>query len=183
MFFTALLISSVENYAIQGKDTRIFHVVRAIDGDTFRLSNGQILKLAGINTPELHNMPILTEEAKRFKKDIWAYRNVGGDAHKAVMRFLGMARNEIEVESGMNAFDENGNLLGYVYLSVDKLDAGETPDSTVFFQNGDHYEIFLNAYLVKMGFAEAVGSGDSNYDAPLLKLQTEAKESKRGLWV
>ena len=127
-------------------------------------------------------MPILTEEAKRFRKDIWAYRNVGGDAHKTIQRFLGLAKSEIQVESGVNTFDENGNLLGYVYVPVDKLDLGEIPDNVVFFQDGNRYEIFLNAYLVKMGFAEVVSSEDTNYHALFSKLQDKAKESRRGLW-
>ncbi len=157
-----------------------YAVLRVLDGDTFRVSNGQNLKLAAVNAPELHNMPILTEEAKKFKKEIWAYRNVGVEAYQAVQHFLGIANNEIKVESDVDAFDADGNLLGYVYVSLGKPEEGIVPDNEVFFKTGNEYTLFLNAYLVKMGLAEVVSSG--KYQDLLSKLEQEAKENKRGLW-
>lgn len=166
-----------------GKERQSYTVTRVVDGDTFKLPNGQNLRLAGVNAPELHNMPKLTEEAKKFKKEIWAYRTVGENAHKVGQRFLAAAKNKVEVEPGVEAFDEEGNLLGYVFISVDQLEAGMTSDGVVFFKTGSHYEVFLNAYLVRMGLAEVLSTGKSQYHDLFLKLQKEAQENKRGLWV
>ncbi len=169
--------------APNGNEGQSYVVSRVLDGDTFRLSNGQNLKLAGINTPELHNMPILTQEAKKFKKEIWAYRNIGVEAYQAVQHFLDVAKNEIKVESDVDVFDQEGNLLGYVYISLGKLEENMTSDSTAFIENGNNYTIFLNAYLVKMGLAEVLPDGTSGkYHDLFLKLQQEAKENKKGMW-
>ena len=166
-----------------GKNHQTETVTRAIDGDTFKLATGQTLKLAAVNAPEIHNTTKLHDEAERFGKEIWAYRNVGGDAHKVVQRFLAMAKNQIRWETGVETFDESGNLLAYVYIPVDHLEEGVQPDETVFFARNGGYEIFLNAYLVNMGFAEVTSKEpNGKYQEVLLKLEQEAKEKKLGIW-
>jgi len=183
------LIFFAKNHSAQaetafGKERQSYTVMRAVDGDTLKLPNGQNLRLAGVNAPELHNMPKLTQEAKRFKKEIWAYRLVGGDAHKVVGRFLTASKNKVQVEADVETLDEEGNFLGYVFIPVAQLEKGAVPDGVVFFQVENHYEVFLNAYLVKMGLAEVSPDGAGRkYHNLFLKLQKEAQENKKGLWV
>lgn len=159
-----------------------YTVTRVIDGDTFKLSNGQNLKLTAVNAPELHDVTKLHQEAKRFGKEIWAYRTIGGKAHEVVERLLKLADDQIKLESGSETFDENGNLLAYVYVLVDQLEEGIVPDDVVCFKKADRYEIFLNAYLVKSGFAEVIDGQDQKHQNILLQLEKEAKANKKGIW-
>jgi len=158
-------------------------VTRATDGDTLKLAGGLTLKLAAVNAPEIHNTTQLHEEAKRFRKEVWAYRNIGGDAHKVVERFLSRAEGKVRWETGDETFDDHGNLLGYVYIPVDHLEEGVQPDQAVFFARDSGYEIFLNAYLVKMGYAEVASKRPGGtHQNILLKLEEEAKANKLGIW-
>lgn len=158
-------------------------VERVADGDTFRLPNGQNMKLAEVNAPEVHHAPKLTQEAKRFRKEVWAYRTLGVEAQTLVEKLLSQSQNEIKAESDGEAFDEDGNLLTYVYIPLNRLEAGMIPDGTVILEKGnEQYEIFLNAYLVKLGLAEVVHQEGGKYQELLRALEGEAKKNKRGLW-
>lgn len=166
-----------------GQNHRTGTVSRAVDGDTLKLSNGQTLKLASINAPEIHNTTRLHEEAKRFGKEIWAYRNIGGDAHKRVERILTLGNQKVRWETGAESFDESGNLFAYVYVPVDRLEEGVQPDERVFFARTGGYEIFLNAYLVNMGYAEVTSKESSDrYRDVLFELEQEAKDNQLGIW-
>ena len=188
-----LLIPSVclaQDYSVQakltvplGSEDQIYTVSRVIDGDTFRLSNGQNLKLAAINVPEIHDTTKLHQEAQKFGKDVWVYRDIGGDAMKSIQRFLTGAKNKVRVEPEVEPFDADGNLIAYVYVLVDQLEGGILPDNEVFFTEGDRYEIFLNAYLIKMGYAEVILNWPGEEHQELFfKLEKEARENQKGIW-
>ncbi|MBI4358511.1 MAG: thermonuclease family protein [Candidatus Omnitrophica bacterium] len=158
-------------------------VERVIDGDTFKLSNGQNLKLAGINAPGLHDAPTLTQEAKKFRKEIWAYRNLGVAAMTEVESLLKLSGNQIQLQSDGEGFDDRGNLLAHVYVLAGQLKEGVTPDEATLLKKKDRYEIFVNAYLVKLGLAEVLEEGKSGpYGELFLRLEEQAKQDKKGLW-
>ena len=158
-------------------------VDRVVDGDTFRLSNGQKLKLAGINAPELHDTPKLPQEAKRFKKETWAFRLLGAEAEHIAQRFVKVAQKKIFIETATQTFDEQGNLLGYVYFTLPNLEPGMEADGEVITEQTGSYQIFLNAYLLKLGLAELDPTSlDSKYGDLFSRLEAEAKSSKKELW-
>ena len=161
----------------------VYATARVIDGDTFKLSNGQKVKLAGINAPEIHDESKLRDESRKFGKDIWLYRTLGGDAMKVAGHILAMGKNQVRLESGTEAFDQNGDLFAYAYVPAEHLEKDMIPDEKVFFKKGGRYEIFLNAYLVKTGSAEVISMPvDTEHQKLFLELQAEAKEAKRGIW-
>ncbi|GEM_PF-5907167 len=164
-------------------ETEPVSIERVMDGDTFRLLNGQKLKLAGVKTAELHDTPKLPQEARRFNKEIWAFRSLGGQAENLAQRLVKQANKELFIESSTQAVDEQGNLLAYVHIPVSKLDPGMTPDGEVITEQNGNYQIFLNAYLLKIGLAELVPSLlDQKYKDLFSKLEAEAKQNKKGLW-
>ena len=163
--------------------TETVTVDRVMDGDTFRLSNGQKLKLAGVNAPELHDTPKLPQEAKRFKKETWAFRQLAAEAEQIAQRFVKQTSKQILIETATQTFDERENLLGYVYLTLPNLEPGMEADGTIITAQSGGYQIFLNAYLLKLGLAElAPASLDSKYKDLFVTLEAEAKSSKKGLW-
>ncbi len=94
-----------------------------------------------------------------------------------------MGENQIRLESGTEAFDQDGNLFAYVYVPVSQLEKEMVPDGNVFFKGDGRNEIFLNAYLVKMGFAEVISMPlDTEHQKLFLELQREAKEKRRVIW-
>lgn len=176
--FTVLILASVCAFA-QNTET----ISKVIDGDTFKFSNGQKLKLAGINAPEILDNNTLRQESRKFGKDIWAYRTLGTEAAKEAGRILAMGKNKIRLESGTEAFDADGNLFAYVYVPVARWEEGMAADGKIFFETKERLEIFLNAHLVQTGFAEVVSMPlSAKHQQLFLELQREAKERKRGLW-
>ncbi len=165
-------------------ETEPVSIKQVMDGDTFRLSNGQKLKLAGVNAPELHDTPKLPQEARRFKKEIWAFRNLAAEAEQISQRLVQGNHHEMFLETTTQAFDKQGNLLAYVHMPVSKLDPGMVVDGQVITQEPDgRYHIFLNAYLLTLGLAELDRSSlDPSYQSLFERLLAEAKKNKKGLW-
>ncbi len=182
-FILFLFLSAPLNYA-QIPDTDAVTIKQVMDGDTFRLSNGQKMKLAGVNAPELHDTPKLPQEAQRFHKEVWAFRALGDKAEEIAKRFMSATSNQMYIESATQTFDDQGNLLAYVHLPVTQLEPGMEVDGEVIMRESDGtFHIFLNAYLLKLGLAELSPSSlDAKYETLFKRLEAEAKQSKKGLW-
>lgn len=78
-----------------------FVVSEVIDGDTVRLSDGQVVRYIGVDTPEIKEGDCYAEKAK--------YQNtvlVGGQ--------------EVRLEKDVSETDRYGRLLRYVFLQTDK---------------------------------------------------------------
>lgn len=164
-------------------ETESVTIQRVMDGDTFRLSNGQKLKLAGINAPELHDTPKLPQEARRFHKEVWAFRSLSDQAERLAQRLVKETNKEIWIESDTQGIDDEGNLLGYVYIPITKLDPEMVVDGEVIMKQDGRYHVLLNAYLLKIGLAELTPSTlDSKYQNLFSRLEAEAKKQKKGLW-
>ena len=125
----------------------------------------------------------MRDESRQFGKDVWAYRTLGGDARKAAGHVLTLGKNQIRLESGTEAFDQDGSIIAYVYVPITQLEKDMVSDNKVFFEKDGSYEVFLNAYLVKIGFAEVISMpADAEHQKLFLELETEAREAKRGMW-
>ena len=46
-------------------DGKMYRVIRAIDGDTIKLDNGEHVRLIGIDTPESHDNPKLERDVQK----------------------------------------------------------------------------------------------------------------------
>ncbi|MEE8317466.1 MAG: thermonuclease family protein [Candidatus Omnitrophota bacterium] len=112
--FVAILFSIgrfLQHTPIAPKDyNRAFYVSRVIDGDTIELSNGEILRYIGVNTPELrerigvnwvYNPMPYAELARDFNQDLTEGKSI---------------RLEFDVQKR----DRYNRLLAYVYIG-DKM--------------------------------------------------------------
>ena len=177
--FTLPLYAADSQVTVPIDKAETITVEKVKDGDSLKLANGQTLQLAGIRTPELHDTPRLPQEAKRFHKEVWQFRNVGDEAQRKVENFIKKANNEILVESASEAFDENQNLLGYAFAPVEKT---MTPDGKTIVEAGGQNYVFLNSYLLQEGLAELSEPIDPKHQLLFTNLETQAKQEKKGLW-
>ena len=79
----------------------VFHVARVIDGDTLLLSNGERVRLIGVDTPELHHplkpVQYFAREASEFTRKM-------------------VEGKRVRLEYEPRKRDKYGRLLAYVYL-------------------------------------------------------------------
>ncbi len=135
-------------------------VKRVIDGDTLLLENGQRLRLIGIDTPEMHDSEKLERDARRSKQDVKSIKRMGNESYKFTR---GLAEGKrVRLEFDVERYDKYKRILAYVYL----------PDGT-----------FLNARIVEEGYASLLTYAPNvRYADLFLKLYTQARDNRRGLW-
>lgn len=135
-------------------------IVRVVDGDTLKLSDGTRVRLIGVDTPEVYYSDKLLRDSKRSRKDIKAIQELGRKA-SAFTKELCLGK-KVRIELDVVKRDKYKRLLAYVYLE----------DGT-----------FLNAKIIEEGYGEIMTIPPNvKYADYFLKLQKEARENKRGLW-
>lgn len=142
------------------KGSGISFVSRVIDGDTIKLSNGEHVRLIGIDTPESRYNKKLERDVARSRKDINEILKMG----KVASNFTkGLVEDKkVRLEFDVEKRDRYGRLLAYVYLE----------DGT-----------FVNAKIIGEGYAQVMTIPPNvKYAGYFLKLQKEAREKKKGLW-
>jgi micrococcal nuclease len=135
-------------------------VIRATDGDTLQLSNGEKVRLIGIDTPESSNNSKLRRDAKKTGHDASEIIRMGKEA-AAFTRSLVQGKR-VRLELDVRQRDKYGRLLAYVYLE----------DGT-----------FVNAEIMKAGYAQIMTIPPNvKHQDLFLGFQKEAREKGRGLW-
>jgi len=143
-----------------GKANKILTVSRAIDGDTLKLSDGERVRLIGIDTPESSNNAKLRRDAKRTAQDAKTIIDMGKKAKEFTRQLV--EGKKVRLEFDVQKRDKYSRLLAYVYLE----------DGT-----------FVNAEIMKAGYAQVMTVPPNvQYQDLFLRLQREARENKRGLW-
>jgi len=151
------------------------------DGDTFRLSNGEKVRLTGIDTPESSHNAKLTRDAQRSGQNKDAIIAMGKESAQFTASIAEGRR--VRLEYDVQARDKYSRVLAYVYLLVCE------GACTIEAVQGHHYVTlddgvydFLNATLVKSGYAQAYTIPPNvKYRDLFRQLQREAREQKRGL--
>ncbi len=143
-----------------GKADKTLIVSRAIDGDTLKLSDGERVRLIGIDTPESSNNAKLRRDAKRTGQDAKAIIAMGKEAKEFTRKLV--ENKKVKLEFDVQKRDKYSRLLAYVYLE----------DGT-----------FVNAEIMKAGYAQVMTVPPNvHYQDLFLRLQREARENKKGLW-
>jgi micrococcal nuclease len=135
-------------------------VVRAVDGDTLKLENGERVRLIGMDTPELHESAKLYRDARKSGQDAAAIQRLGKKSADFTKKLVEGKR--VRLEFDVDKKDKYGRLLAYVYLK----------DGT-----------FVNGEIVRQGYASPYTFPPNvRYVDLILSLYKEARENKRGLW-
>jgi micrococcal nuclease len=135
-------------------------VERAVDGDTLKLSNGERVRLIGIDTPEMHESEKLYRDSRKSGQDAATIQALGKKSY-AFTRSL-VEGKTIRLEFDVEKRDKYKRLLAYAYL----------PDGT-----------FVNAEIVKQGYASLMTYPPNvKHVDEFQQLYRQARENKVGLW-
>lgn len=136
-------------------------VKRVVDGDTFLLSNGERVRLLGIDTPEKFESNKLDKDAEISGQDKKTIQKLGQLASDYVKNLVEGKKVYLEREPNYEDKDRYNRLLRWIYLE----------DGT-----------FLNGKIVKDGYAQVYEKFPVSKLEELRKYQKEARENNRGLW-
>lgn len=140
--------------------TQLFTVEHAVDGDTLALSNGERVRLIGVDTPESAVNPKLYRDAKRSGRNAKTILSTGAQAKLFTKKLCEGRKVRLETDTVLR--DKYGRILAYVFLD----------DQT-----------FVNAELVRSGYAHVYTiSPNVKYKDYFLGLEREARENRKGFW-
>jgi len=135
-------------------------VERVVDGDTFKMANGERVRLLGIDTPEKFQSEKLEKDVKKSGKDKKAIQTLGKLSSEYVKNFVEGKKVKLVKEPGTDK-DKYGRSLRYVYLE----------DGT-----------FVNAKILQDGYANVYEYAPISKLDEFRKYVKDARENKRGLW-
>jgi len=159
IYFGIKNLPATNNVPVNTKE-EWYHVERVVDGDTLKLSDGQRVRLIGVDTPELHYSDKLVRDAKKTGTDIKTIQAMGAKASDFTKGLC--ANKKVKIEFDVKKQDRYGRLLGYVYLE----------DGT-----------FVNAKIIEEGYGQIMTVPPNvKYSDLFLKLENKARQDKKGLW-
>jgi micrococcal nuclease len=135
-------------------------VRRVTDGDTLVLEDGEKVRLIGIDTPELHDPSRNAGSEARAGLSARLVDDYSVRAREFLTETLRGRR--VRLEYDRERTDRFGRTLAYAYREPDGL--------------------FLNAEMVKQGYAFAYTRFPFGHSAEFRLYEREAKEARRGVW-
>ena len=139
-------------------------VHQVIDGDTLKVFyKGKLesIRLIGIDTPENSDNPKARRDSKRYKMDISIIISHGKKATEFV-RELVRKGDIVSIEFDVQRRDKYKRLLGYVFLSNDRM---------------------LNHIIIRSGYAYVMTIPPNvKYSDLFLRAYRLARQNRAGLW-
>ena len=131
-------------------------VARIIDGDTIKLTDGRMVRLIGVDTPEVRR-----RQGERWIEDPEPFAREASQATAALL-----ARRTVRLELDVQPHDKYGRTLAYVYVNE--------PDGR---------ELMINEELVRLGVAQLMTIPPNvRYVERFRRAQDDARRAKRGVW-
>ncbi len=154
------------------------NIKRVIDADTLVLDNGEIIKLAGIECPKKKRQLMWWQYGFEFRK----IEHLEPEAAAMVENIIEISK-DIRIDKTPGKKDSQGRSHAYVFVKSYRLDRSQFKDGVVFRITKDAYEIFLNGYLVRMGYAKVQENTIGNGNISILKtLEEKARRDNLGIW-
>lgn len=180
-FSVVLVLSVLWMPLASAQEQKLVKVVRVVDGNTLVIEGGQEIRLIGVAAPsphdELKDMPLdeqirhhdMAMEVKNFVKYLVEGRTVRLELDPMHAKAFGHK-------------DLDGRILCYVWFTAPIFQ--RTPDWLVMdptIETG-YYDAFLNAAILRAGYAQTEMGWPFELAPKFLALQDEAKNAKRGIW-
>lgn len=162
LLLASLLFSAPSAHCLEQKT---YFVKKVTDGDTLVLSDGQKVRLIGIDTPEMHDKERNAYDAKRSGRSEKVVNAYAGKAKRFVADAVEGKKVTLEYDESNSYLahkDKYGRTLAYVYRSDDGL--------------------FLNQAIIKEGYGFSYGRFPFKHLAAFRELEKEAKRQKKGMW-
>lgn len=145
----------------QAQTNDYYIVSKVIDGDTFKMSNGEKVRLLGIDTPEKYDSDKLDRQSGQSGRDKETIKRLGEASSEYVRKLVEGKKVTMVREPGYDDRDKYGRLLRYIYME----------DGT-----------FVNAKILEDGYANVFYSKQISKMDEFKRLERDARENKRGLW-
>jgi len=168
-----------------GQAQGLHRVIRVYDGDTVGLSNGEKVRLIGIDCPESYESDKLRRDSRRSGESIAKILAKGRRASDFT-RNMALNKNVI-MEFDAERRDKYGRVLAYVWIRIENSHLKDMvfPDHYVVDMKDGHPEtfIFLNATIMKAGFAQPmIIPPNTRHARSLRRHYDDALEAGRGLF-
>jgi len=183
--FILFLMATVGYCQEQTQTFQTVTVVKVIDGDTLKLSSGEIVRLLGIDCAEDAYTPAEAEYLNVGKK--WKR---GPDSLKQAKQARGFVKNVVEgkkvfLEFDVQKKDKYGRLLAYVWYEYpdEKSPLPYMEMQTIEINGVKRGITLLNVLIIGKGYASVMTIAPNVKYADLFQqLYLEARENKRGFW-
>lgn len=142
-------------------NAELFTVTEVIDGDTFRLNNGEKVRLLGIDAPEINDSEKLDRDSKQSGRDKNTIKKLGSLSAGYVKKLAEGKKVYLEKEPGGDDRDRYGRLLRYIYNEEGTL---------------------INGKIVRDGYAYVYDRYQLTKTREFIQYEKEARDNKRGLW-
>lgn len=142
-------------------DSELFTVTEVIDGDTFRLNNGEKVRLLGIDAPEINDSEKLNRDSEESGRDKNTIKKLGSLSAGYVKKLAEGKKVYLEKEPGGDDRDRYGRLLRYIYNEEGTL---------------------INGKIVRDGYAYVYDRYQLTKTREFKQYEKEARDNKRGLW-
>jgi len=162
--------------------TQSYTVERVIYGDTLKLTNGERVRLIGIDTPESRINDKAKRDSERTGQDLETITKMGQEATE-FMKGLIKPGEEIRLEFDVQKKDKYGRLLSYAYRF--KCSKCQVKRRKGYYNErlDDGLYLFINASIIESGYATPMTIPPNVKYADLFQeLYEDARENKRGLW-
>jgi micrococcal nuclease len=168
VFLSTLLVAvtslSVASCAVATSRPSSATVRRVIDGDTIELSDGQLVRYIGVDTPEVRR-----QHHGQWIRDPEPF---GEEAAEENRRLAEGRRVRLEYDA--QTHDRYGRLLAYVYVAEDAEGAAA---------GAGRGALMVNAELLRRGVAQLLTIPPNvKYVEQFRAAAREARQARRGLW-
>lgn len=165
-------------------------VERVIDGDTIKLTNGETVRLIGIDAPETSNNKWAKEWSERTGHDIETILELGKISKNFVQKARKLEGRDVCLELDVQERDKYGRLLAYVFYDKKFLSEPTSPKGKNLMEHFyPRYDrcgkelVLLNAEILSVGRAQLMTIPPNVKYIELFELKNqEAKKFKRGIW-
>ena len=185
LFFAALIVFiAVPVFSVSSKEEKnaeIYTVEHVIDGNTFKLTNGEIVQLIGVDAFEVKDNEKARMDSEKTGRELEEIIKMGERAAKFVSREI--EGKKVRLEFDVQESDRYGRLLAYVdvYHCGPNCSVWNAPYGYRFY--GDGAYIHLNAFILYKGYAMPMTIPPNvKHDDLFKKMYQEARINKRGLW-